>query len=444
MCTTDMIKFIAAKRDGQEHDRRDILAFVGQLTAGTVPDYQAAAWLMATFIRGLTHAETTALTEGLAHSGRTYPKGYFGANSVDKHSTGGVGDKTSLVVVPLCASLGAVVPKMSGRGLGFTGGTLDKLESIAGFRTDLTADRFESIVRNVGCAISAQTDDLVPADGILYSLRDVTATVESIPLIAASVMSKKIALGCPAIVLDVKVGSGAFMGSLEEAIDLAHSMVAIGDGSGLQVACVISNMDEPLGHAIGNALEVQEAVDTLQYQGPPDFTEHCMTVACQMLLAADIVQEPSEGMEHCEQALTNGTALEKFAQMVDAQGGDTQQLLTGRLPRAPVECDVCAPESGYISAINARRIGTAAMNLGAGRKRKNDRIDHSVGITMAVKVGDYVNAGDRVATLHARSSESAQSAVPEVLAAIRVAPDAPQRRPLVYQILRGQSLDATV
>ncbi|MGQ9552655.1 MAG: thymidine phosphorylase [Anaerolineae bacterium] len=431
------IQFIAHKRDGQEHRPADIHSFVRSYLTGEVADYQAAAWLMAAFIRGLSIAETVALTEALTHSGRTYSLGYFGTTSVDKHSTGGVGDKTSLVVVPLCAALGAVVPKMSGRGLGFTGGTLDKLEAIPGFRTHLSADEFEAIVAKVGAAICAQTDDLVPADGKLYALRDVTATVESMPLIAASVMSKKLALGCPAIVLDVKTGNGAFMATAEKANALAQLMIAIGNQAQRRVTVLISDMDQPLGQAVGNAIEVKEALDTLSGKGPNDFREHCLAVATEMLLAASIAHTIDEGRERCVAALANGAALAKFVEMVSAQSGCSEALLAGHLPQAPVIYEMLAPTSGYLAGIGARAVGNVAMALGAGRQRKEDQVDHAVGIFLLAKVGDRVTVGEPLALIHARSVTAAREAAMVLLNAFTIAEKPPVARKLIHSIIRG-------
>ncbi|MHB0875660.1 MAG: thymidine phosphorylase, partial [Anaerolineae bacterium] len=356
------VQFIAHKRDGQRHSPADIRDMVADMLAGRFADYQLSAWLMAAYLRGLDEAETSALTEAMVGSGRSYPLGHFGPASVDKHSTGGVGDKTTLVVAPLCAALGAVVPKMSGRGLGFTGGTLDKLESIPGFRVDLSAAEFESVVRRVGVAVCAQSADFVPADGKLYALRDVTATIESIPLIAASVMSKKLALGCPAIVLDVKVGSGAFMQDLPRATALAQAMIGLGARAGRRVTALLSDMEQPLGQAVGNALEVQEAVDTLRGQGPADFQEHCLTMASEMLVLAGVADSVEIASARCAAALSDGSAARRFAAMVEAQGGDADAALSGRLPLAPQTGELLSPREGYVAKVEARLVGEVAMS----------------------------------------------------------------------------------
>lgn len=404
---------------------------------GEVADYQLAAWLMAAYIRGLNRAETEELTGALVASGRAYPLGHFGPHSVDKHSTGGVGDKTSLVVVPLCASLGATVPKMSGRGLGFTGGTLDKLESIPGFRTALASAEFERIVSRVGAAIAAQTQDLVPADGKLYALRDVTATVDSIPLIASSVMSKKLALGCPAVVLDVKVGEGAFMASLPQAEALARLMLDIGRGAGRRISAVLTPMDQPLGQAVGNSLEVIEALDTLRGRGPEDFVRHCVLVASEMLGAAELYPSAQSAAPAVESHLRSGAAEGKFLEMVEAQGGDVEALVTGALPRAPQSADVFARRSGFVRAISARAIGQVAASLGAGRRHKEDPVDLGAGILLRCSFGGQVDRGQPMATLYSSSEAPLEAAMAPVQGAFVIGEEAPEALPLVHRVLRA-------
>ena len=433
----DIVQFIAAKRDGQEHTSDAIADFIGGYVQGSVADYQASAWLMAAYLKGLSPRETLALTETLTHSGRTYALGHFGAHSVDKHSTGGVGDKTSLVVVPLCASLGATVPKMSGRGLGFTGGTLDKLESIPGLRTRLPAEEFEGIVQQYGAAICAQTPDLVPADGKLYALRDVTATVDSIPLIAASVMSKKLAMGCPAIVLDVKVGSGAFMPCLDQARALAQMMIALGSSAGRHMVALLSAMDQPLGEAVGNALEVREAWQVLNGAGPLDFRQHCQRVAAEMLVAAGLFADTDSAIDACERALSDGSAAERFLQIVSAQGGQAGALTQDRLPGASVIHEVHSPRAGYVTSLEARAIGRAVMALGAGRVRKEDTVDPAVGVVLHAKVGSPVERGQTLALVHVRDAASALAAEQAVAAAYTFGESQPETPPLIYEVLRG-------
>jgi len=431
------VQFIAAKRDGQEHSSADLQAFVQAFMSGAVVDYQAAAWLMAAFLRGLSSAETLAFTDALANSGRTYPLGYFGARSVDKHSTGGVGDKTTLVVAPLCAALGVVMPKMSGRGLGFTGGTLDKLESIPGFRIHLSAEEFEAVVSRVGVAICAQTSDLVPADGRFYALRDVTATVESAPLIAASIMSKKLAIGCPSIVLDIKVGSGSFGRSLEQAEALARLMLDLGSRAGRRMTAVLSGMEQPLGLAVGNSLEVLEAVAALRGQGPADLREHSLALSAQIVAAASLAPSPEAARPKCLAALDNGRGLAKLAEMIRAQGGDADAVLAGNLPRAPLVRTVVADRTGFVSSIDTRCVGEVAMQLGAGRSRKEDTVDHRVGIVLLAKVGDAVQAGQALADVHAASEEAASAAAFALRQALTVGDYPPRPAPLVLGVMRG-------
>ena len=397
-------EIIAAKRDARELSESDIRAFVGGYTSGELPDYQMSAFLMAAYIKGLSFAETTALTRAMIDSGSTLDLSAIPGFKVDKHSTGGVGDKTTLVVVPVLAACGLKVPKMSGRGLGFTGGTLDKLESIPGFVTALSRDRFITQVSEIGAALAGQTPDIVPADKKIYALRDVTATVDSIPLIAASVMSKKIACGADVILLDVKVGSGAFAKTIESARELAQTMIAIGEGLGRKVGAALSDMSQPLGRAVGNALEVKEAVDTLHDSGPADFTRLCVELSARLLHMAGAACL-DEARDMAEQSISSGAALAKFAEIIRAQGGDPRVLDDpSLLPQASITHPVASEASGVVSEIDTARIGVAASILGAGRERKEDSIDPAVGIVVEKKLGERVSKGEPLAIIHANDA----------------------------------------
>ena len=432
------VDIIARKRDGFVLSAEEIDFFVQGFTHGDIPDYQAAAWAMAVLLRGMTDRETTDLTMVMVRSGERLDLGEIAPRVVDKHSTGGVGDKTSLVVGPLVAAVGLPVAKMSGRGLGFTGGTLDKLESIPGFRVSLTVEQLLTTVRQVGIALGGQTADLAPADGKLYALRDVTATVPSLPLIASSIMSKKIAGGARALVLDVKVGKGAFMTAPQEARKLAQLMVRIGAGAGMRVTAVLSDMDQPLGLAVGNALEVNEAIETLKGGGPADFREHCFVVATEMLALGGLARGVEEGRAILEGALRSGAALAKFRSWVRAQGGDERVADDpSLLPRTKVIQRVSAPRSAYVDGVHAREVGLAAMGLGAGRERKGQPIDHSVGIVLEVKVGDHVQAGQALFTVHARNEADAAQAAERVLAAHTWSDIPVLSTPPIYEVLRG-------
>ncbi len=433
----DIVQFIAAKRDGQEHSPGELARFIAAGGSGEAADYQLAAWLMAAYLRGLSTSETVALTAALRDSGRVYPLGHFGSRAVDKHSTGGVGDKTSLVIVPLCAYMGATVPKVSGRGLGFTGGTLDKLEAVPGFRSDLTAAQFELVVSKVGAAIAAQSADLVPADGRLYALRDVTATVDSIPLIAASVMSKKLALGCGSVVLDVKVGSGAFMSNLARGRALAEALIAIGTAEGRRMTALLSDMSRPLGRAVGNSLEVLEAVETLHGAGPADFARHCCLVAGEMLHSVGLSGTPEAAVSEAENVLASGAAVSKLVELVEAQGGDGHALTSGALPAAPLCSEVRAARSGYVSRIDARAVGQAAMALGAGRRRKSDPIDLGAGVVLRRTVGEHIAAGESLATLFASSAGLLDEGRQRLSAAIVISDSCDEEAPLVHEVIRA-------
>jgi len=430
------VDIIAKKRDGEILTAKEIEFFVQGFTQGEIPDYQAAAWLMAIVLRGMTKRETIDLTMAMARSGDILDLKDVAPFVVDKHSSGGVGDKTTLVVAPLVASLGLPVGKMSGRGLGFTGGTLDKLESIPGYRAELTTEEFKALLKEHGIVVCGQTANLAPADGKIYALRDVTATVESLPLIASSIMSKKIAAGADAIVLDVKVGRGAFMKTEEDALALARIMVEIGEGVGRKVSAVISDMNQPLGRAVGNALEVKEAIATLQGKGPADFLEHCLVVAGQMVLLAERAASEEEARRMLLSALEEGRAWEKFKEWIAAQGGDVAVVEDpSLLPQARLIEEVKSPHSGYLARIDALEVGLTAMLLGAGRERKGEPIDHAVGVVLHRKVGDYVNQGQPLLTIYANDEARLAEARERLLAACEWSEEPVQPPPLIRRIV---------
>lgn len=395
---------IIKKRDGLEMTPEEIQYLVQGISDHSMPDYQVSAWAMAVFFQGMNLRETRDLALDMAKSGDMVDLSGIPGIKVDKHSTGGVGDKTTLVVIPLVAAAGVPVAKMSGRGLGHTGGTIDKFESIPGYQVEKSRPAFIEQVKRIKAAVIAQSGNLVPADKRLYGLRDVTGTVESIPLIASSIMSKKIASGAQAILLDVKVGQGAFMKDLDQARKLARIMVDIGQGVGREVAAVISSMDQPLGRTVGNALEVREAVDTLRGQGPPDLEELCVYLAARMLLLGRRFSHPAEAESWVREAIKNGLGLAKLVEMVEAQGGslDINNENYG-LPRAAIQHNCPAPRSGFVSGLNAMQVGLTAMHLGAGRERLEDRIDHRVGIELGKKVGEQVREGETLAVIHAQN-----------------------------------------
>ncbi len=396
------VDIIIKKRDRLELSTQEIQFFIAGYTQGAIPDYQAAAWAMAVLLNGMTPRETTDLTMAMAHSGDTLDLSGVVDIALDKHSTGGVGDKTTLAVLPMVVAAGVPVGKMSGRGLGFSGGTLDKLESIPGYRTNLTTEEFLRQLRTVGIVLTGQSADLAPADGKLYALRDVTGTVPSIPLIASSIMSKKIAAGAQGIVLDVKVGTGAFMQTLAEARELAQLMVAIAQRVGRRAIALLSDMNQPLGYAVGNALEVREAIDTLHDRGPADFREHCLKVAAYMLMLGGKAQDEAEGRALAARTLADGSAWAVFRRLVAAQGGDVAFVdHPERLPTAWLQEPLPAAQDGFVAQIHARLVGEAAVILGAGREKKGDPVDHAVGIVVHKKVGDPIAAGEPVLTIHA-------------------------------------------
>jgi pyrimidine-nucleoside phosphorylase len=431
------VDLIIKKREGGTLSSEEIDWLIQRYTSGDVPDYQMSAWAMAVLFRGMDDRETADLTMAIARSGDMLDLHDVAPVTVDKHSTGGVGDKTSLLLGPLVAAAGLSVAKMSGRGLGFTGGTLDKLEAIPGFRVDLEIDEFRRSVADVGLVIAGQSADLAPADKQLYALRDVTGTVESLPLIAASVMSKKLAAGADCIVLDVKVGQGAFMKTLDDARALAQRMVAIGRHAGRKVAAVITSMDQPLGYAIGNALEVKEAIAALHGQGPADFVELCVVLGSQLMLLSGKAASEDEAEAKLREVLATGAAWQSFRSFIANQNGDLSVLDEPRLlPEATVVEPIRAAHDGYVAAIDALELGLVVGDLGGGRQKKGDPIDYSVGLVLERKVGDVVAQGAPLATLHASRIEDLARVHDRVQAAFRLTATAPSLPPLIYEIVR--------
>jgi len=426
------VDLIRQKRDGGMLDRAAIDFFVSGVTDGSLPDYQASALLMAIVLRGMSAEETAALTDAMVRSGVRVDYPDIDGTPVDKHSTGGVGDKTSLILAPLAAACGAYVPMMSGRGLGHTGGTLDKLEAIPGFRTRLSLDDLRKALAVVGCAMIGQTEEIAPADKKLYALRDVTATVESIPLICASIMSKKIAEGIGGLVLDVKTGAGAFMKSPADSRRLAESLVAIGVASGLRTEALITTMDAPLGRMVGNSLEVIESIETLKGNGPQDLERLSVVLAARMLIAAGLEQDDARAEARVLDALTSGAGVEKLRAIIEFQGGNPAVVDDyGRLPAAPDRHDVTAARSGYVSALQAELIGRAAVALGAGRARLDDVIDPGVGIEVMARVGAPVRGGETVLSVHHRAGRGLSDAAPMLAEAVQIDDAPPLMRPLV-------------
>ena len=430
-----MYDVIKKKRDGGVLSSEEIRAFVEGYTDGSIPDYQAAALCMAIYFRGMNDEETTELTLAVRDSGEKLDVSGIKGLRVDKHSTGGVGDKTSLVVAPIVASLGLTVAKMSGRGLGHTGGTVDKLEAIPGFCTDLAVSEFERIVNETGIAIVGQSATLAPADKKLYALRDVTATVDSMPLIASSIMGKKLAADDDCIVLDVKTGSGSFMKNLEDSRTLAKLMVAIGKRAGKRISALITDMDRPLGYAVGNSLEVVEAIETLQGKGPEDLLELSLALTAQILFLAD-----KGTLDECramaQETITSGKALDTFARMVAAQGGNADFIYhPENFAKAPYVREVKLTESGYIASVNTEQYGLASLLLGAGRNTKEDEIDLSAGYLLKKKTGDAVKAGDTLAVLYASREELFAAAERTLLNSTTITADAPEKRPLIFETI---------
>ena len=428
------VDIIIKKRDKGELSREEIEFFIKGFVLGDVPDYQASAFAMAVLLNGMTARETTDLTLSMAHSGQMLDLSDVVDLAVDKHSSGGVGDKTSIAVLPIVAACGLPVGKMSGRGLGFSGGTLDKLESIPGYRVDLTTEEFKQQLKEKGIVLTGQSLDLAPADGKLYALRDVTGTVQSIPLIASSIMCKKLAAGAQAILLDVKTGNGAFMETLDEARVLANLMVDIGKLAGREVIALLSDMNQPLGNAVGNSLEVIEAIDTLKGEGPGDFREHCLHVCENLLVLGKRVQDLSEGRKLAEKSIADGSAFEKLRVLVQAQGGDVSFVEdTSKFRRAEFVEVVESPRDGYLAQILARTVGEASVTLGAGRAKKSDPVDHAVGFIIHHKVGDQVQKREPLFTIHANDEAKLVEARNAVLAAHGLSDSPVEPLPLFYK-----------
>jgi len=431
------IDVIRTKRDGVELSRAEIEGLVSAYTKGDIPDYQVSAWLMAVVLKGMTRPETAALTDAMLHSGEVLDLSSLKARKVDKHSTGGVGDKTSLVLAPLVAAAGIAVPMISGRGLGHTGGTLDKLEAIPGFNANLPVAEFRRVLEICGCAMIGQTAEIAPADRKLYALRDVTGTVESPYLICASIMSKKLAEGIDALVLDVKTGSGAFMKSEKDAAFLAELMVETGERMGKQMVALITDMDQPLGNMIGNALEVVECVEVLCGKGPADLRELCLELAGWMLHLGGASNTVADGKQQSEKLISSGKALEKFRQMVELQGGDSRVIDDPKLlPQAQHTLQVTSDKNGYVRSIQCEQVGTACVILGGGRERKEDTVDPAVGIVLHKKVGDRVAAGEPIATIYYNAEAKAARARQLIQASCEITESAPStKRPLIHRVI---------
>ena len=427
-----MYDLIAKKRDGESLTAEEIHFMITEYVAGNIPDYQMSAFLMAVYLNGMTEEETVTLTLEVAHSGEMVDLSAIEGIKVDKHSTGGVGDKTTLIIAPIVAACGVKVAKMSGRGLGHTGGTVDKLEAIPGFQTVIAQDRFFEIVNTIGVSVIGQSGNLAPADKKLYALRDVTATVESIPLIAASIMSKKLAAGSDAILLDVKTGSGAFMKTVDDSIALAKEMVSIGENAGRKTAALITDMDIPLGNNIGNSLEVIEAVETLKGNGPEDLTEVSLQLAANMLYLAE-KGTIEECLAMAKKTIEDGSALERLVAMVEAQGGDSSVILdTEKFDKAPFESPIISAEEGYIASMDTESCGIASSMLGAGRETKESDIDFSAGIILNRKVGDFVKKGDVLATMYTSKESLFANAEKRYLSALTFAKVKPAENPLIF------------
>jgi pyrimidine-nucleoside phosphorylase len=433
------IDIIRKKRDGAELSRPEIEFLVRGYTAGQIPDYQASAWLMAALLKGLTRAETAALTDAMLHSGEMLDFSDLPAAKIDKHSTGGVGDKTSLVLAPLVAAAGLYVPMISGRGLGHTGGTLDKLEAIPGFNVKVSLKRFREILRTCGCAMIGQTAEIAPADRLFYSLRDVTGTVESPFLICASIMSKKLAEGIDGLVLDVKTGSGAFMKTDEDAAFLAELMVETGERMGKKVVALLTDMDQPLGRKVGNALEVDEVIDVLLGGGPADLRELCLELAAWMIHLGVQAGTIGDARKLAEEMIRSGQAMKKFRELVKLQGGDGGAIDDpSKLPRARFSMEVTSPSSGFVAAIQCEDVGTACVVLGGGREKKEDSVDPAVGIVLHKKVGDSVEFGESLCTLHYNSDARAARAKALMERSYRIGDSVPAPRKLIHRIIPAQ------
>ncbi len=427
-----MYDLIMKKRNGKALTEEEIRYMIKDYVAGNIPDYQMSAFLMAVYFKGMTDEETAVMTDAVARSGDMVDLSGIQGIKADKHSTGGVGDKTTLIVAPIVAACGVKVAKMSGRGLGHTGGTIDKMESIPGMRTSLSQEEFFDVVNRAGLSVIGQSGNMTPADKKLYALRDVTATVDSIPLIAVSIMSKKLAAGSDCILLDVKTGSGAFMKSLDDSIKLAEAMVAIGENSGRKTAALITDMDRPLGYNIGNSLEVIEAVETLKGNGPKDLTEICLNLAANMLYLAG-KGELTECMNMAKEAIESGRALERLMTMVEAQGGDSSVIKnTDKFEKAAFSYEVKSLKSGYITHMDTEACGIASMMLGAGRETKDSILDYSAGIILKHKTGAYVEKGEVIATLFANKEELFKAAENKFLEAVTIENQSPENEPLIF------------
>ncbi len=432
-----IVDVIRRKRDGGELTRDEINYIISAYTAGAIPDYQISALLMAILLKGSSSAELTAITEAMLHSGEVLDLSDIPGRKVDKHSTGGVGDKTSLVIAPVVAAAGAVVPMISGRGLGHTGGTLDKLESIPGFNVNLSLDEFRRVLRECGCGLIGQTAEIAPADKKLYALRDVTGTVESPALICGSIMSKKMAEGIDALILDVKTGSGAFMKKQEDAVYLAELMVETGRRMGKRVVALITDMSQPLGNAVGNAMEVQECIDVLSGKGPEDLAKLCLELSGWMLYLADRVPDVDSGRTMAAQTIINGAALAKFGEIITLQGGDASVLRSrDRMPRATHRIDIASPAAGFVSAIMCEQVGTACVVLGGGREKKEDTIDPAVGIMVDKKLGDAVLQGEPLCNVWYNSDARLDEARKLLLSAYTISPQPPASKPpLIHRVI---------
>jgi pyrimidine-nucleoside phosphorylase len=432
-----MYDLIMKKRNGGTLTKEEIEYMIDGYLKGNIPDYQMSAMMMAIYFVGMNEEETLQLTMAMAHSGDMLDLSGIEGVKADKHSTGGVGDKTSLALGPMVAACGVKIAKMSGRGLGHTGGTIDKLESFDGFTTAISTQQFIQNVNNIGISIMGQTKELAPADKLLYALRDVTATVDNMSLIASSIMSKKLAAGADIIVLDVKTGSGAFMKKEEDAFALAREMLAIGQNAGKKMTAVISDMDQPLGNAIGNALEVKEAISTLQGKGPEDFTKLCMTLGNCMLVLAGAAESEEEAVSMLSRVIADGSALNKLADFVDAQGGDRNQVYhPDLLPCAALQKDLLSPRDGYVTKIDCEEAGICCLLLGGGRETKESEIDLSVGIVLQKKVGDYVHQGETLALIHANDEEKCSQCADRLLTAYRIEDRKREEGPVIKGILK--------
>ena len=430
------VDLIIKKRDKQELSKEEINFLIQNFTTGEIPDYQMSAWAMAVLLNGMSHQEITDLTLAMAASGDQLDLSEFGGVVVDKHSTGGVGDKTTLVVAPIVAACGLPVGKMSGRGLGFSGGTIDKLESIRGFKSNLSTEEFITQLREHGIVLTGQSLDLAPADGKLYALRDVTGTVQSIPLIASSVMSKKIASGADAIALDVKVGRGAFMKNLDEAHELAEVMVAIGKLSGRRVIAVLSQMDQPLGVAVGNALEMKEAIEMLNGTGPEDFHAHCIDLSAYMLILGKKATELESARRMAQEAIDNGSALNKFKELIQTQHGDVNVIDHPELlPSASLVIPIAADSSGWVKVVDAQDVGESSVEIGAGRQKKGDAIDQAVGIMVRVKVGDRIEAGQTLFDVHVSDRKAFETVFQKLKTSVEISDEPVEPPPYFWGVI---------